>query len=76
LPAAPPGTAAATSQCTYHKPGNVHGGAIALGHPLGASGTRIAGTLIGALEERNLTLGLQTMCAAGGMANATIFERI
>jgi acetyl-CoA acyltransferase len=55
---------------------NVHGGAIALGHPLGASGTRIAGTLIGALEERNLTLGLQTMCEAGGMANATIFERI
>ncbi|WP_143668224.1 thiolase family protein, partial [Streptomyces carpinensis] len=55
---------------------NVRGGAIALGHPLGASGARLMTTLLATLEERDLTWGLQTMCEAGGMANATIIERI
>ncbi len=55
---------------------NVHGGAIALGHPLGASGARIMTTLVGALERRGARFGLQTMCEWGGMANATIVERI
>lgn len=55
---------------------NVRGGAIALGHPLGASGARLMTTLLDTLEERDLTWGLQTMCEAGGMANATIIERI
>ena len=55
---------------------NVHGGAIALGHPLGASGARILTTLVGALEQRRARFGLQTMCEWGGMANATIIERI
>jgi acetyl-CoA acyltransferase len=55
---------------------NVHGGAIALGHPLGASGARIMGTLIGALEQRRGRFGLQVICEAGGMANATIIERL
>ncbi|MFC8785158.1 thiolase family protein [Streptomyces nigra] len=53
---------------------NVHGGAIALGHPLGASGARVMTTLVGALEERGGRYGLQTMCEYGGMANATIIE--
>lgn len=55
---------------------NVHGGAIALGHPLGASGARLMSTLVGALERRGARFGLQTMCEAGGMANATIIERL
>jgi acetyl-CoA acyltransferase len=55
---------------------NVHGGAIALGHPLGASGARIMTTLVGALEHRGARYGLQTMCEWGGMANATVVERI
>ncbi|MGD9989270.1 thiolase family protein, partial [Pseudonocardia sp.] len=55
---------------------NVHGGAVALGHPLGASGARILTTLVGALEHRRARFGLQTMCEWGGMANATIIERI
>jgi acetyl-CoA acyltransferase len=55
---------------------NVHGGAIALGHPLGASGTRLLATLLNALEQRGGRWGLQTMCEAGGMANATIVERL
>ena len=55
---------------------NVRGGAIALGHPLGASGARLTTTLLNTLEERDLTWGMQTMCEAGGMANATIIERI
>jgi acetyl-CoA acyltransferase len=59
-----------------HERLNVHGGAIALGHPLGASGARILTTLIGALEHRGARFGLQTMCEWGGMANATIVERI
>ena len=54
---------------------NAQGGAIALGHPLGASGTRLATTLIHALHQRGGRYGLQTMCEGGGMANVTVFER-
>ena len=55
---------------------NVNGGAIAIGHPLGASGVRIMTTMVNALEQRGGRYGLQTMCEAGGMANATIIERL
>ncbi|MEV6770707.1 thiolase family protein [Nocardia sp. NPDC051030] len=55
---------------------NVNGGAIAIGHPLGASGARIATTLVHAMQERNARYALQTMCEAGGLANATIYERL
>lgn len=55
---------------------NVNGGAIALGHPLGASGTKLMTTLIYALKNRNMRYGLQTMCEGGGMANVTIIERL
>ena len=55
---------------------NVHGGAIALGHPLGASGTKLATTLLHALRRRGGRYGLQTMCEGGGMANVTIFEAL
>ncbi len=55
---------------------NPKGGAIALGHPLGSSGTRLLTTMLGALEDTGGTFGLQTMCEGGGMANATIIERI
>ncbi|MEA3001665.1 MAG: acetyl-CoA C-acetyltransferase [Sphingomonadales bacterium] len=55
---------------------NVNGGAIALGHPLGASGTRLMATLLHALEARQLKWGLQTMCEGGGIANVTIVERL
>ena len=55
---------------------NVNGGAIAIGHPLGASGARIMTTLVNALEQRGGRYGLQTMCEGGGMANATVIERL
>ncbi|NES37417.1 thiolase family protein [Micromonospora sp. PPF5-17] len=55
---------------------NVDGGAIALGHPLGASGARLATTLLHVLERTGGRYGLQTMCEAGGTANATIIERL
>jgi acetyl-CoA acyltransferase len=55
---------------------NVHGGAIALGHPLGASGTRLAATLLNTLEQRDGRYGLQAMCEGGGMANAMVIERL
>jgi len=55
---------------------NVHGGAIALGHPLGASGTKLMTTLLYALHQKNKRYGLQTMCEGGGMANVTIVERL
>lgn len=55
---------------------NPCGGAIALGHPLGASGARLTTTMLGALERTEGRLGLQTMCEAGGMANALVLERI
>ena len=53
---------------------NLNGGAIALGHPLGASGARLMTTLLSAMEHRGSRYGLQTMCEAGGMANATVLE--
>lgn len=55
---------------------NVNGGAIALGHPLGASGTKLMATLLHALHARGKRYGLQTMCEGGGMANVTIVERL
>ncbi|MEA2565945.1 MAG: acetyl-CoA acyltransferase, partial [Actinomycetota bacterium] len=55
---------------------NPNGGAIALGHPLGASGARLMTTLLHELERRGGRYGLQTMCEGGGMANATIIERL
>ncbi|MDQ2762009.1 MAG: acetyl-CoA C-acetyltransferase, partial [Pseudomonadota bacterium] len=55
---------------------NVNGGAIALGHPLGASGTKLMTTLVHALGARGKRWGLQTMCEGGGMANVTIVERL
>jgi acetyl-CoA acyltransferase len=55
---------------------NPRGGAIALGHPLGASGARIMTTLVHHLRANRLRLGLQTMCEGGGMANATILEAL
>ena len=55
---------------------NVNGGAIALGHPLGCSGARLMTTLLNELERTGGRYGLQTMCEGGGMANATIIERL
>ncbi len=55
---------------------NVNGGAIALGHPLGSSGTKLMTTLLNELERTDGRLGLQTMCEGGGLANATIIERV
>lgn len=55
---------------------NVNGGAIALGHPLGASGAKLMATLLNELERTNGRYGLLTMCEGGGMANATIIERL
>jgi acetyl-CoA acetyltransferase family protein len=55
---------------------NVNGGATAIGHPLGASGARLMTTLLGVLEQTGGRYGLQTMCEAGGLANATVIERL
>jgi acetyl-CoA C-acetyltransferase len=55
---------------------NVNGGACALGHPIGATGTMLIGTILDELERRDLKRGLVTMCAAGGMAPAIIIERV
>jgi acetyl-CoA C-acetyltransferase len=55
---------------------NVNGGAIALGHPIGATGAILIGTVLDELERRDLKRGLITMCAAGGMAPAIIIERV
>jgi acetyl-CoA acyltransferase len=55
---------------------NVNGGAIALGHPLGCSGTKLMATLLNELERTGGRYGLETMCEGGGMANATIIERL
>ena len=55
---------------------NVNGGAIALGHPLGATGAMLIGTMIDELERRNLHTGLVTLCVGGGMGIATIIERV
>ena len=59
-----------------HEKVNVNGGAIALGHPLGATGAMILGTLIDELHRRNLRYGLATLCVGGGMGIATIVERV
>ena len=55
---------------------NVNGGAIAMGHPLGATGAMILGTLLDELERRDLSTGLCTLCVGGGMGTATIIERV
>jgi acetyl-CoA C-acetyltransferase len=55
---------------------NVNGGAIALGHPLGATGARLMTTLLNELERTDGRYGLQTMCEGGGQANVTIIERL
>jgi acetyl-CoA C-acetyltransferase len=55
---------------------NVNGGAMALGHPIGATGGMLIGTVLDELERRDLTTGLVTMCTGGGMGTATIIERI
>lgn len=55
---------------------NVNGGAIALGHPLGSSGTKLMATLVHALKSRGQRYGLQTMCEGGGIANVTIYEAL
>jgi acetyl-CoA C-acetyltransferase len=55
---------------------NVNGGAMALGHPIGATGSMLIGTMLDELERRDLHRGLVTMCAGGGMAPAIIIERI
>jgi len=59
-----------------HEKTNVNGGAIAMGHPLGATGAMILGTLIDELHRRNLRYGMATLCVGGGMGIATIVERI
>jgi acetyl-CoA C-acetyltransferase len=55
---------------------NVNGGAMALGHPIGATGSMLIGTVLDELERRDLSTGLVTMCTGGGMATATIIERL
>jgi acetyl-CoA C-acetyltransferase len=55
---------------------NVNGGAIALGHPLGCTGAKLATTLLHELERTGKRYGIQTMCEGGGLANATLFERL
>ena len=55
---------------------NVNGGAIAMGHPLGATGAMILGTLVDELERRDQRYGLATLCVGGGMGIATIIERV
>ncbi len=59
-----------------HAKVNVNGGAIALGHPLGATGARLMTTLLNELERTGGRYGLQTMCEGGGQANVTILERL
>jgi acetyl-CoA C-acetyltransferase len=59
-----------------HEKVNVNGGAIALGHPLGATGAMLVGTLLDELERRQLKRGLITLCVGGGMGIATIIERV
>jgi acetyl-CoA acyltransferase len=61
---------------TFDAKVNVNGGAIALGHPLGCSGTKLLATLLNELERTGGRFGLQTMCEGGGLANATIIERL
>ena len=55
---------------------NVHGGAIAVGHPFGMTGARITGTLINSLNFHDKTIGLETMCVGGGQGMAMVIERL
>ncbi|MEK7737356.1 MAG: acetyl-CoA C-acyltransferase, partial [Pseudomonadota bacterium] len=59
-----------------HERINVNGGAIAMGHPLGATGAMILGTLLDELERRDLATGLVTLCVGAGMGTATVIERL
>ena len=59
-----------------HDKVNVNGGSIAMGHPLGATGAMILGTLLDELERQDKTIGLATLCVASGMGAATIIERV
>jgi acetyl-CoA C-acetyltransferase len=59
-----------------HEKVNVNGGAIAMGHPLGATGAMILGTLIDELERRDQRFGVATLCVGGGMGIATVVERL
>ena len=59
-----------------HEQVNVNGGAIAMGHPLGATGAMILGSLVDELERRDLRYGLATLCVGGGMGIATVVERV
>ena len=59
-----------------HDKVNVNGGAIAMGHPLGATGAMILGTLLDELERQDKIIGLATLCVASGMGAATIIERV
>jgi acetyl-CoA C-acetyltransferase len=59
-----------------HEKVNVNGGAIAMGHPLGATGAMLVGTLLDELERRKLKRGLVTLCVGGGMGIATVIERV
>ena len=59
-----------------HSKVNVNGGAIAMGHPLGATGAMIMGTILDELERRDLSTGLVTLCVGAGMGTATIIERL
>jgi acetyl-CoA C-acetyltransferase len=59
-----------------HDKVNVNGGAIAMGHPLGATGAMILGTLIDELERRDQRFGVATLCVGGGMGIATVVERL
>jgi len=59
-----------------HDKVNVNGGAIAMGHPLGATGGMLLGTLLDELERRNLATGLVTMCVGGGMGSVMVIERM
>jgi acetyl-CoA acetyltransferase len=55
---------------------NVNGGAIALGHPVGATGSRLIATLLAEMERRDVELGLVTMCCGGGLGTATLIQRV
>jgi acetyl-CoA C-acetyltransferase len=55
---------------------NVHGGAIALGHPFGMTGARITATLLNGLRAKDKTIGLETMCVGGGQGMAIVYERL
>jgi len=55
---------------------NVNGGAMALGHPIGATGAMLIGTLLDEMERRDVATGVVTMCTGGGMGTATVIERV